>query len=172
MRQDVAVVPTRAVTLPPRPNLGPEPWGEPGPPGWWLWAILAVLGLFAIRAIARRRRKPVERMVSAEGSPAPAAPTDAVEFSEALRALLGGEWQSKTTEELARDGELRAWFDVHLHAEVIHLLERADRLKFGAGPQPRDNGMDCGHLWARVGERLAAREAAPGASAATSHPSV
>jgi len=141
--------------VPPRPNLGPEPWvvrsDWPGGPGPWLGAI----GLALILAIVRwRKRRLMGRPIgeSPGDPPAEAEPSPRrrlIGASEAVRGALieafGPGWGSKTTEEIAADPGLSERLDPDRAEGLLAFLRLADRAKF-AGDEPA--GADEALAWA------------------------
>lgn len=143
-----------AALVPPRPNLGPEPFPEPEPVWPWLAGPAVAVGLLLAGLRLRRRRRRA-------GSPAVHAPPDApapgtsaggvVAHADAVRAALvarfGATWRAKTTEEIAGDPGPAEAFGTATAERLNLLLREADRAKFsgpgtgtgegspGAGPQ-------------------------------------
>lgn len=149
--------------IPPRPNLGPEPWDEGGGAG-----LGTMVGVGAVVAIAillagwgwtrsRRRRRGPERIAPTTDDPGPTDPW--ITASEAARAalirLFGPSWRSKTTEEIAADAALGDRLGPDRFEDLIALFLRADRAKFAADG-PSEDDPDGGDLPARA---LAALEA-------------
>jgi hypothetical protein len=123
--------------VPPRPNLGPEPWPT-GPP-WGAMFVAAVLGLAMIIALlfARLlgRRRPGARVGGAPASPAEVTPRDqmvalSAAIRQALSDKLGPSWRAKTTEEVAIDPLLENLLGREHLGELSRFLDRVDRLKF------------------------------------------
>ena len=103
--------------LPPRPNLGPEPWRDaPGPGPLELGATVALaVGIAAAAVVLIRARR--RRRAAAGSSPGPSAILEAAEadgltdadrllrraeaLREALIAAFGPSWAARTTEEVA-----------------------------------------------------------------------
>jgi hypothetical protein len=138
----------QAPLLPPRPNLGPEPW----PSAWatygpYLTIALAVfwIGLTAWRVYGRgagsRGRRIVGRGPSRE---AEGAQESLVVWSGRVREALatrvdGREWGARTTEEIAEDPLVTAALGAEGALALVRFLRVADRAKFGtsateAGP--------------------------------------
>ena len=126
------------VLVPPRPNLGPEPWSEERSS---LWPLLGVgLVLFAaVWMISRRRRR--RRAVT---PPQPVTSLDtpdaqllslAVQARETLAARFGPSLRARTTEEISNDTVLKeALGDDHFQS-LIRLLSMADYWKFASAPE-------------------------------------
>jgi hypothetical protein len=124
--------------VPPRPNLGPEPWTDAQP----IWPLLLAAGvlaclLFAWLVLGRRRRGSVR----ANGLGIPnASPRDAtprgrlVTHSDTIRDMMatqfGIAWRAKTTEELSAETLLEQVLGRDQLQELICFLDQADQLKF------------------------------------------
>lgn len=151
MSQELAT-PATAV-LPPRPNLGPEPWPETARPmTLWLVVIGVAAIAIAVAAWVGRRRRARKRSSQAElgneiaidaGDPTPRSRL--IALAETARRLLaarfGAAWLAKTTEEIAERPELVEWLGSEKAAALAELLGDADLAKFAAtwdGPQRED----------------------------------
>jgi hypothetical protein len=161
MRQDDA-----PATLPPRPNLGPEPWPETPPlSAWWWWLLaVAVLAVAAAR-ILRRSRRGRNRAPSTPDHAEPAQRTPAERLialarmvRESMADRVGPSWQARTTEEMA---ESLKDVDPAVRESVIRLLLAADRAKF-AGGSVDDDHLGLAEEWAA--EALAGLRAAGASS--------
>jgi MYXO-CTERM domain-containing protein len=154
--------------VPPRPNLGPEPWSEPG--NRVETVAFGALALAAVVLLARwrwRRRRSRPGTSSGPGSdpgdpPAEDSPRSRlIASSEAVRAALvaafGPTWASKTTEEVAADPTLGDRLGVDQAGRLVEFLRAADRAKF-AGDQPGE-----GDGWGPWADRFA-REVSAGAT--------
>lgn len=139
--------PTRAEGLvPPRPNLGPEPWPDrPGGTtglGWWGVA----LGLLLVLALARWRRRLNARPADPDktpdhiDTPEPTPRQRLIAASEGVRdaliAAFGPAWASKTTEDIAADPAPSGRLGPDDSERLIEFLRLADRAKF-AGESPK-----------------------------------
>ena len=135
--------------VPPRPNLGPEPWSEPQ--SMWAASIVIVVGLvvsvvvagflFAIlrrRRVARRaqeKRPPLdegditarERLIGLSGS-----------LREALVDRFGPLYRARTIEELFTDSHLGEALGADRLELLIKFLVEVDQLKFAPERAPRD----------------------------------
>jgi hypothetical protein len=132
--------------VPPRPNLGPEPWSESAKlDGLWL-AVAAigavVAGLVAWRIVRRGR----SWRNAPDSSPAVLDPTPrgrlvalSITAKSALAARFGLNWRAKTTEELATQPALAELLGPEMLGELIEFLDRVDRIKF-APHQKSQNG--------------------------------
>lgn len=125
------------VTLPPRPNLGPEPWHEPPMIPWIIGGLAILAGALSLVAARRARRAPpVDRPQTAE----PAAPVGLIETAQRLRDVLAGEfgntWHSKTTEEILGDSEMRGRLSDELILDLERVFALADGVKFRALDEP------------------------------------
>ncbi|MEW4569749.1 hypothetical protein AB1L88_17945 [Tautonia sp. JC769] len=144
--------------VPPRPNLGPEPWPDPAPGGEWAPVALALLiGLLAaglgLGFRSRSRRRARRRAGGPGGDRGPSSrqsgssPEDRrIRRAEVLRDALvnafGPSWNAKTTEEIGADPALPARLGPEASARAVAILAEADRAKFAgpsAGP-PADGG--------------------------------
>jgi hypothetical protein len=129
--------------VPPRPNLGPEPWSEtrierelPLEIGLALGLVLAgLLWIVRRRSVGRRRASLAEPQVSEhDDSPGAVLLSLATRVREALAARFGPALRARTTEEIAADAEIReALGEVNLEP-LTHLLIAADRWKFASEP--------------------------------------
>ena len=130
------------VLVPPRPNLGPEPWSEERSSLWPLLGVglvLAALLAGAVWIISRRRRR--RRAVS---TPQPVASLDtpdaqllslAVQARETLVTRFGPSLRARTTEEISNDAVVKeALGDDHFQS-LIRLLSTADHWKFASAPE-------------------------------------
>jgi hypothetical protein len=126
--------------VPPRPNLGPEPWPEPDRwPGavWWGPG----LALLVVYWIGRRRRKakPVisgeiqAEPVESDGSPRQRLIAASEVVRSALIGAFGPAWGSKTTEEIGADRTLLEFIEPDEVARLLGFLKGADRAKFASG---------------------------------------
>lgn len=144
--------PARAAReLPPRPNLGPEPWPE-SDRGFWPLIVAGLLGMLVIATAvfirARRRKRRQGRPAPVPGPApmepeAPATPRDRlVRAADVIRAALvqrhGPAWAAKTTEEIAAEPAMADWLGPERAAAVNRLLAQADLAKFAA----RDGTFD------------------------------
>jgi hypothetical protein len=124
--------------IPPRPNLGPEPWPEDQPiAGLLLVAVAAacvLLGWFLWRRVRHRGVQAKPGGLAARGEPdnTPRGRLLALGHSirEALTVQFGAPWRAKTTEELAADAQLEQVLGCDGLQELIRFLDQVDRLKF------------------------------------------
>ncbi len=132
---------TPAVLVPPRPNLGPEPWPEARVQE--RLALMVAIGagvvllLFVAAWLLRRRRPGGAKPSSGEAGPQPAGDSPrarllrlVVELRRALRQNFGPSMMARTTEELASDPELREALGDEQFESLVGLLARTDRWKF------------------------------------------
>jgi len=136
--------------VPPRPNLGPEPWPESSP---WAGNIVFLVGFVVVLLIGWIRRKP--RSIPPAKDHAPAVDFDRspvqrfVALSEAVRGALlarfGPAWGSKTTEEIGGDPALVSRLDPNDRDRLVAFLELADRVKFGS---TEPESLDDWETWA------------------------
>lgn len=142
-------------TLPPRPNLGPEPLGESRSPvallGFVCFALL-VLALVVtwFRARRRNRMRPAPQPPAQRSEPADvpgAQPHSLVALAQrcrdALVARFGDRWAAKTTEEIGADRELADQLGSEPVSDLLRLLREADRIKFAQA----DPGDDASENW-------------------------
>lgn len=140
---------TRPETLvPPRPNLGPEPWPDDsrGYPLviWWILAV-ALLALL----VAGRLRKVQRKCRLTEGIVMPDPSRDAdpsnrqrlIAASELVRGALidafGSGWGSKTTEEIGNGSGLVDKLGASDVERLVEFLQEADRVKFAEAEPSR-----------------------------------
>ena len=128
--------------VPPRPNLGPEPWEPPQPSRRadlvLLALILAVLLIAALLWLRYRRRnarthgEPFASQDIAGTDPSPRDRLVALSGSirDALTVPFGNSCRAKTTEELAADNRLEQRLGHEELRELIRFLDQIDRLKF------------------------------------------
>jgi hypothetical protein len=131
----------RAVLVPPRPNLGPEPMTpRPSTLGLILILLLVAAGTLGLLGLVHdlrrlRRREPSR----AERLGMPTGPFDSrreqmAACSAAVRAALaarfGARWHARTTEEIANDATLAETLGPEHSAQLIQFLSMADRAKF------------------------------------------
>ena len=151
--------------LPPRPNLGPEPWPESDWfSTWWLLIFLPVMTLVGWRVRRARsmsRSQPAEIPMPVESPEAVSPAEKLVRLTEGLRqelvARFGANWAAMTTEEIDRTLPLKM---IGLPREsIVELFRAADRVKFG------DQGVEEAFLAeAEVLASVASRALADGAS--------
>ncbi|WP_169972769.1 hypothetical protein [Tautonia rosea] len=136
--------------LPPRPNLGPEPWpNEAGGIGWGLLfsvlVLLLALGLLVWTRMQGMGRRRADRQVLQRGQnlhlPSPTPDDPRIHHAEMLRdaliAAFGPSWRAKTTEEIAAEPELLNRLGPERSAQVVTLLSEADRAKFAGSATDR-----------------------------------
>jgi hypothetical protein len=133
--------------VPPRPNLGPEPWpGSSSLETVWLFlgiAILAVAAWLLSRIVLRRLRRSRHGAAPPEphdGSPRGRLVALSTSAKSSLASRFGPAWRAKTTQELATESALRELLGPEKLAELIEFLDRIDRLKF-APERPSQNGL-------------------------------
>lgn len=133
-----------APLLPPRPNLGPEPWRSPSGPGVEWLALIVVLLIIAAVGLALWRKARRDRSGRAGSISDRGASRDvgslgdrrvsrAETLRDALIAAFGPSWGAKTTEEIAEEPELASRIGPERVGEVVALLTEADRAKFSGG---------------------------------------
>jgi hypothetical protein len=133
--------------VPPRPNLGPEPWSESGASalylglggtlaglliGWFLWNRLrrarAGRTVFDLSSQDPRDNSPRGRLVA---------------LSQSVRDLLanqfGPAWRAKTNEELSAEPRLVELLGHDQLLELVRFLDLIDRLKFAPNRSNHDH---------------------------------
>jgi len=150
----------KAVLVPPRPNLGPEPL----PPSLSLAELVlaGVLGtalmVLLLSGLVRLRRRRGRGRLGTAPFEVPAGPfasrrEQMAAWSSAIRAALaarfGGHWQARTTEEIAADAALGERLGPEPAAELVRFLALADLAKFDdrAGLQPPLPDPDLASGW-------------------------
>jgi hypothetical protein len=124
--------------VPPRPNLGPEPWVDDASfsSGVIAAGILASLLIaWGIWRIVRRRRGRSVRSVRAPRRQPDHSPRgQVVALSDSVREALIGQfgtaWRAKTTEELSADDKLEGALGREPLQELIRFLDQVDHIKF------------------------------------------
>jgi hypothetical protein len=142
--------------VPPRPNLGPEPWpdrqGWPSSADWWMLALV-LLVLVAGWRWRRARSKgqtlgsagPSEISSSGDSSPRQRLIASSEQVRDALIGAFGSPWGSKTTEEIAIEPILLERFERSEVERLITFLTEADRAKFA---RDESNHLDDWEVWA------------------------
>jgi hypothetical protein len=149
--------------VPPRPNLGPEPWREPDATPWLLLALglAALAGLLIAWAWRRRGARGARGPVaSAIGAPADPTPRDRLvglseTIRDALTAQFGHSCRAKTTEELSVDERLAQLLGQDGFRDLIQFLDRVDLLKF-APDRSDDRGEELDEALTTWGPRMIA----------------
>jgi hypothetical protein len=135
------------VLVPPRPNLGPEPWSEVSTRRdlpWIIGSLAAGLLLcicwFVIRRRGRRRRAipPLVQHVIGIDDPAAQLVNLAGQVREMLATRFGPSIRARTTEELSADPAIKEALGGDRLESLIRLLRAADLWKFASPP---DNGQ-------------------------------
>ncbi|WP_165249709.1 hypothetical protein [Paludisphaera soli] len=151
--------------VPPRPNLGPEPWRDDSPAASWpAWIALALLAACVAAWIARKRRPggAAAPGLSAESDDSPETRLVAlgVFVRKVMAARLGPALRARTTEEIAADPRLAERLDAEDLGRLVAILGAGDRVKFGRGGVAEDL-LECLPEWtawsASLDARLAAR---------------
>jgi hypothetical protein len=144
LNQESAAAPSRVqVLIPPRPNLGPEPWSEPRAGRFPYEAAALATGALLLAAawIIRRRlaarRRPgtaPARVDFAADDPAMQLIVMASQARETLAERFGPALLARTTEEIAADPQLRETLGEPRFDSLVRLLATADRRKFATMP--------------------------------------
>ena len=167
--------PVGAILVPPRPNLGPEPWPKSSPLES-LWLVLGILILPVAAWLIWRMCAPPGSAVPIR-TPAPAAldvtPRGrlvalSTSTKNALASRFGSTWHAKTTEELAAESALKDVLGPEMLGQLIEFLDRIDRLKF-APERPNHNGRSLPEELAAWDPRVAGLIARIGAKANGRH---
>ncbi len=139
--QEPLVGPEATTLVPPRPNLGPEPWPEqPANASWagWTAGVAAILVLIVLRRRSRMRKPAIEGTADIPTTSETEVDSShrLIATSERLREAMiqafGTNWRSKTTEEIGREPGLPAKLEPAQVDRLIAFLKLADRLKFAA----------------------------------------
>jgi hypothetical protein len=130
-------VPLGQSLVPPRKNLGPEPWPEPSPlePFWIFLAVstsvLVASACWRLFGRARARSRPAGTTTDLPDlTPRGRLVALSNSTKNALAARFGASWRAKTTEELAAEPTLAEILGPEPLKELIEFLDRIDRLKF------------------------------------------
>ncbi|HKI17023.1 MAG TPA: hypothetical protein VKA15_04055 [Isosphaeraceae bacterium] len=124
--------------VPPRPNLGPEPWSETQSMravyvALALGVILASAALYGVWRHRRIARGKAKKRPAAERQGATASER-LIGLSGSLRAALtdrfGTSYRARTTEELSADLELGQLLGGESFEQLIQFLDQIDRIKF------------------------------------------
>jgi hypothetical protein len=138
--------------VPPRPNLGPEPWREPDATSRLLLGLgIAVVALVLAAWAWRRRIRRAARVrggLSAAPTAADPTPRDRLvglseTIRDALTAQFGVSCRAKTTPELSADVRLAELLGAEGFEELMQFLDRIDLLKFAPERSDhRDEALD------------------------------
>jgi len=126
--------------VPPRPNLGPEPWSEPQS-SWiafaalWLGFVIIVTSVIVYGVLRKRRVAPRMGETSSAFDDFDTTPRERlIGLSKSLRGALsdrfGAAYRARTTEELASDVKLSEFLGASLRQELIEFFDQVDQLKF------------------------------------------
>ncbi|AMV39945.1 hypothetical protein [Planctomyces sp. SH-PL62] len=130
--------PTTGATglVPPRPNLGPEPWrDENAPTSPLAWIATATVAALLVAWIMRRRRRGAGSIATASSAEVDDSPEGRlVALGDRLRAVLasrlGPSLRARTTEEIAGDPRLAERLDGEDLDRLVAILGAGDRVKF------------------------------------------
>jgi hypothetical protein len=124
--------------VPPRPNLGPEPWSDLQPIALFFWVGGALPALLVIWLVWRRLRSARIKQAGLDLSnqgPLDTSPRGRlVALSNSMRDVManqfGTAWRAKTTEELSAEPRLEQALGDDQLKELTRFLDQVDRLKF------------------------------------------
>ena len=169
----------KAVLIPPRPNLGPEPLPRSLSSGELVLAVVLVTtaaalglsGLLRVRRQLRRRDRPGATRFETPAGPFSSRREQMAAWSAAVRGALatrfGGHWNARTTEEIAAEQTLAETLGAESAGELIRFLALADLAKFddrdGLQPPLPEPDVTPGWLVALVASRSISSEPAAGA---------
>lgn len=144
-------------TLPPRPNLGPEPWPDPArPSAWWVLLALPFFGLAAWRfrrVNARSNPLAVGRHLDEDDASLPAdqrLARLADRVRDRLAERFGSGWAAMTTEQLHLALLAGVPIAEFPSADAVSLFHAADRAKFANWPVADDHLGEAEAAAARV----------------------
>ncbi|HMF38799.1 MAG TPA: hypothetical protein VKF17_19345 [Isosphaeraceae bacterium] len=130
------------VLVPPRPNLGPEPWSEERLSIWPLLGVGLVLAALLAGAIWLIRRRRKSRLAVSPPQPVTSLDTPdaqllslAVQARETLATRFGPSLRARTTEEISNDAVVKEGLGDDHFASLIRLLSTADHWKFASPPE-------------------------------------
>ncbi len=130
------------ILVPPRPNLGPEPWSVERPSQWPLvvLGLVTALLLACLIWIIRRRRRSRPTVTPTQPVPSPDTPDAqllslAVQAKESLASRVGPSLRARTTEEISSDAVVKETLGDEHFATLIRLLATADHWKFASPPE-------------------------------------
>jgi hypothetical protein len=133
---------TARVLVPPRPNLGPEPWSEERLSIWPLLGVGLVLAALLAGAIWLIRRRRKRRLAVSPPQPVTSLDTPdaqllslAVQARETLATRFGPSLRARTTEEISNDAVVKKALGDDHFASLIRLLATADHWKFASPPE-------------------------------------
>jgi hypothetical protein len=125
--------------VPPRPNLGPEPWSEAQPIPEVLLGLLLILGCvllggFFWRWLRHGRTRSKRGELAPEDRPDATPRERLVALSNSIREAMtvqyGTTWRAKTTEELSENTQLVQAVGPEGFEELIRFLDQVDHIKF------------------------------------------
>ena len=136
--------------VPPRPNLGPEPWHDPQPLSRAVLVIVVLVLLLLASLIWRRYRRSPARasrgslpsgdITSFNPNPRDQLVALSASIRDALTVPFGTACRAMTTEELSTDGRLEQLLGDQDLRELIRFLDQVDHLKFA--PERSNHQLD------------------------------
>lgn len=139
--------------VPPRPNLGPEPWRDPAPD----WQVLVAASLLAAAVLVAGwwawRRWAIRRpgigsavdLASADAGPRGRLLALSTSLRDELSGCLGTSFRARTTEEIAADNRVAELLGEEPFHQLLRFFDLIDRIKFAP-----DRGEDGGEEMARA----------------------
>ncbi len=138
--------------IPPRPNLGPEPWRDPLL-DWrmigaclFLAAAILLAGGWGWRRRVRRRHEngSVSSLASIDSGARGRLLALSVGLRDALSGHLGASFRARTTEEIAVDNRVSALLGEERFRQFLQFLDLVDRIKF-APDRGEDGSVELAH---------------------------
>jgi hypothetical protein len=122
------------ILIPPRPNLGPEPFEKPSRVNAWPVAAAVTFVVIVLCLVLRRRARRIA--VSTTAQPASGnTPADAVHaLADSVRAQLvlrfGDPWRARTTEQIAESHAIAEALGAESFQMLVAFLQAVDVVKY------------------------------------------